>query len=284
MKKIKNISVALDFSVTARNAYRYARSLAETLNASLTIVHVKENILIVSDVVIAPFPPDDHAQLITDLKELAAEEDMVMKPLIPEQETKIRILTGDPVVVLTELSENNNTDLIVIGTTGLSDVLTRVFGSVSLKVSNQAHCPVILVPKDAKWQPIEQVLFASDYDSMTPELTRHIIDFALNIHSRIHFVNVRNYDPILEPRQKDIDWDKLFVSNDSNLSFEKHTIYGNNTVEELKKYSEDQNINLMTFASKHRNFWTGLMHKSIVGNMALATRIPIMVMHLDDEG
>jgi nucleotide-binding universal stress UspA family protein len=284
MKKIKNISVALDFSVTARNAYHYARSLAETLNASLTIVHVKENVLIVSDVVIAPFPPDDHAQLITDIKELAAEENMLMKPLITEQETEIRILTGDPVVVLTELSENNNTDLIVIGTTGLSDVLTRIFGSVSIKVSNQAHCPVILVPKEAKWQPIEQVLFASDYDSMTPELTRHIIDFALNIHSRIHFVNVRNYDPILEPRQKDIDWNKLFVSNDSNLSFEKHTIYGNNTVEELKKYSGDKNINLMTFASKHRNFWTDLMHKSITGNMVLATRIPIMVMHLDDEG
>jgi nucleotide-binding universal stress UspA family protein len=283
MKKIRNITVAIDFSVTARNAYRYARALAETLNASLTIVHVKDNVLIVSDVMITPLPSEDHAQLITDLKELVAEENMATRSLMAEQEPKIRILDGDPVGVLTGLSENNDTDLIVIGTTGLSDVLTRIFGSTSLKVSNKAHCPVILVPIDARWQHVEQILFASDYDSMTPELTRHIIDFSLNIHARIHFVNVRNYDPILEPKQKDIDWDKLFVSNDINLSFEKHTIYGNNTVDELRKYSEAHNINLMAFASKHRNFWTRLAHKSITENMTLSSDTPILVMHLDDE-
>jgi hypothetical protein len=52
MKKINNITVAVDFSVTARNAYRYANLLAQTLNADLTIVHAKENPMIVSDVLI----------------------------------------------------------------------------------------------------------------------------------------------------------------------------------------------------------------------------------------
>jgi nucleotide-binding universal stress UspA family protein len=285
MKKIKNITVAVDFSITARNAYRYARALAEALNASLTIVHIKENVLIVSDVMISPLPSEEHRMhLITDIKELVAEENMAAGSLIAEQEAEIRILTGDPVAVLTELSENKDADLIVIGTTGLSDVLTTIFGSTSLKVSNKAKCPVILVPVNAHWQPVEQILFASDYDSMTSELTRHIIDFALNIHAGIHFVNVRNYDPILEPRQKDIDWDKLFVAHDTDLSFEKHTIYGNDTVAELRKYSAEKNINLVAFVSKHRNFWQNLSHKSITENMTLSAATPIMVMHLDDEG
>ena len=282
MKKIKNIIVAIDFSVTARNAYRYAKGLAVTLNTELTLVHVKESLMIVSDVMITPFPPD-YAQLIKDMEKLVAEENKETAHLILKQEVKIKVLTGDPVFVLTELSENEEVDLIVIGTTGLSDVLTKIFGSISLKVSNKTRCPVILVPRDAKWQSIEQILFASDYDSMTMELTRHIIDFAMNIHAHIHFVNVRNYDPILETKQKDIIWDNLFVTNDSNLTFEKHTIYGNDTVRELVRYSETKNINLIAFASKHRNFWTNLAHKSVTENMALSSNIPLLVMHLDDE-
>lgn len=282
MKKIKNIIVAIDFSVTARNAYRYAKGLAVTLNAELTLIHVKENIMIVSDVMITPFPPN-YEQLIKDMEELVAEENKETTQFKLNQEVKLKVLTGDPVFVLTELSENEEVDLIVIGTTGLSDVLTKIFGSISLKVSNKAQCPVILVPREAKWQSIERILFASDFDSMTLELTRHIIDFAISIHASIHFVNVRNYDPILEPKQKDIKWDGLFVPTDASVSFEKHTIYGNNTVEELKKYSESKNINLMAFASKHRNFWTNLAHKSITENMALSSNIPVMVMHLDDE-
>ncbi len=104
----------------------------------------------------------------------------------------------------------------------------------------------------------------------------------MNLNSVVHFVNVRNYDPIFEAKQKDIDWDELFVSTDSKLTFEKHTIYGNDTVVELNKYCNAKNINLITFASKHRNFWENLMHKSITENVALSNILPIMVIHSDD--
>jgi len=283
MKKIKNIVVATDFSVTARNAYRYANELANALNATLTIVHVKESIVMHSDVVIAPSSSEDNMELIKDLKELIAEEDFVIGKSATKQEVKIKVLNGHPVDVLIEMSKTSNTDLIVIGATGLADVLTKIFGSISIKISNQAYCPVILVPREAKWQGIRQILFASDYDSMTTELSHNIIDFAVNMHAAIHFVNVRNYDPPFEAKQKDIDWDKLFVVSDSDLSVEKHTIYGNNAVEELKKYSEEKHIDMIAFASKHRSFWENLMHKSITENMALSAIVPIMVMHLDDK-
>jgi nucleotide-binding universal stress UspA family protein len=279
MEKIKNIVVATDFSATARDAYSYSKELSNTLGASLTIVHVKENLIMGSDVMIAT---KDDTQLIKNIEDLVAEENTSLGSTV-KQDVKIKVLAGDPVDVLVEISKSGDADLLVIGTTGLADVLTKLFGSVSIKVSNKAHCPVILVPRDAKWQPIKQILFASNSDSMTKELSHDIIDFALNIHAGVHFVNVRNYDPPFEAKQKDIDWNELFVATDPNLSFEKHTIYGNDTIAELKKYSEEKNINLIAFASKHRNFWENLMHRSITENAALSTVLPIMVMHLDDK-
>ena len=162
MKKIKNIVVSIDFSATSRTAYRYAAALANTLKASLTIVHAKENPIMVSDVMIIPSSIEDDQALTKDIESLMAEEEIAIHNTTVKQKVSIKIFSGDAVTVLTQLSENDETDLIVMGTTGLSDILTKIFGSTSVRVSNKAHCPVILVPRDATWQPIKHILFASN--------------------------------------------------------------------------------------------------------------------------
>ncbi|PBQ33867.1 hypothetical protein CNR22_19455 [Sphingobacteriaceae bacterium] len=280
MKKINNITVGIDFSENSVNAFHYARSFARSINASLTLVHVKESPVIVSDVMIPSFPPEDNESLVKELEKIIAQENSATEKV---KEIKIKILTGNAVSTLSELPENTGTDILILGTTGLSKVMTTLLGSTSLKISNQAHCPVILVPSDAKWQAISQVMFASDYDSLTSVFVNKITEFAQALHTNVHFVNVRNYDPILEPKQKDIDWSGLLQSYPANLAYKKSTVYGNDTVAELQNYCASNTIQLMAFASKHRNFWANLTHKSITAKMALSTQLPMMVMHLDDE-
>ena len=282
MKKIKNIIVTTDFSVTSRKAYNYAKALARTLNASLTIIHIKENLVMVSDVMIMPFSIEDNEALTKDIETLMAEEDIATHDVTIKQHVGIKIFGGDAATVLTQLSENDETDLIVMGTTGLSDMLTKIFGSTSINVSNKAHCPVILVPRDARWHPIKHIMFASNFDSVTTNFINEIADFALTFGADIDFLNVKSFDPQFEIKQKEIDWDKLIVNN-KNLIFQKNTIYGNDTIEELNKYCENNEVNLMAFASKHRNFWQKIMHKSITEESALSSSIPIMIMHLDDS-
>lgn len=277
MKNIQNILVPIDFSITSRDTYRYAVKLAESLNAKLTVTHVIQNLVMVSDVMIAPFPLVDCIQIMRDIEQFISEEGST------KSKVDIEILEGDVVDTLTELSKDKKTDLIVIGTTGLSDVLTKLFGSISTKLSNKAHCPVILVPRGAKWRPLEQIMYASNYDSITPNSIKEITDFATNIEADIHFVNVKSYDPVFEIKDKDLDWKKLFTNIDSDIYFETHTIYGNNTAEELKKYGETNGINIMAFVSEHRNFWESLVHKSITENSAISTTIPMLVIHLDDQ-
>lgn len=282
MKKIKNIIVAIDFSVTSRNVYCYAKALAKKLNASLTLVHVKEDLMVVSDVMILPNPSENNTQILNDLKEIISEEEgFVFNKLARKQEIKVKLLRGNPESVLIELSKSEEADLIVMGATGSSDMLTKIFGSTSHAVSNQSHCPVILVPRTVKWVPIEQMVFASNFDSLTPESVNHITDFALSVSTNIHFVNVKSFDPVFEIKQKEVDWN-ILMTNHSDLYFEKHTIYGNDIVEQLKLYSEEKNIDMICVVSKHRNFWQNLVHKSITESIALSITIPIMVMHLDD--
>lgn len=283
MKNIKNITVATDFSVTSRNAYRYAKLLAKSMNATLTVVHVRESIMMLSDVTMAPFPIINDTDFISQIEEFVIEENKLLNISTTLSEIKAKILRGNVLDVLVSLSKEDTTDLIIIGTTGLSDVFTKLFGSTSVSLSNLAHCPVLLIPRGAKYTSIEQIMYASNYDSLSPAMIQEISEFAISTKADLHFVNVRNFDPMLEDKQKEFSWDELFVSKNSNFYYERQTVYGNDTVKELIKYSTDKAIDMMCFVSNHRGFWQNLMHKSVTENMAISSLIPMMVIHIDDN-
>jgi nucleotide-binding universal stress UspA family protein len=231
----------------------------------------------------APMPFITDSERIIQIQEFVTEENKKMNIQTNLNDVKIQILRGNINDVLVEISEKDTTDLMIIGTTGLSDVLTKIFGSTSVSLSNLAHCPVLLIPRDAKWKSIEKIMYASNYDSLSPTMVQEISEFAISNHADLHFVNVRNFDPMLENKQKEFNWDELWISKNPNFYFEKQTIYGNDTVKELIKYSTNKEIDMMCFVSNHRNFWQNLVHSSITENMAISSTIPLMVLHIDDK-
>lgn len=282
MKSIKNILVPTDFSVTARNAYAYAKLLAQSLDAHVTVVHINEYFIPVSEIAVAPLSEHEEDRL-TEAMETFISDDIRGESgdtsILVKNNVKSKILRGDPVSRLEELSKN--VDLIVMGTTGLQDFMSKIIGSTSIEVANKAHCPVILVPRDARWKPIDKIMYASNYDSTTPKMVREITDFGVMINAAVHFVHI---DEFTENDEKvtNIIWDELFSTSDPSLAFEIHTIYGEDRIKELNEYSEKNKINLMAFVSKHRNFWQNLMHNSVTQNIAISTTTPMLVMHFDD--
>ena len=282
MKSIKNILVPTDFSVTARNAYAYAKLLAQSLDAHITVVHINEYFIPVSEIAVAPLSEHEDDRLAEAMETFISDDirgESGDTSILVKNNVKSKILRGDPVSRLEELSKT--ADLIVMGTTGLQDFMSKIIGSTSLEVANKAHCPVILVPRDARWKPIDKIMYASNYDSTTPKMVREITDFAVMINAAIHFVHIEEFTDNDE-KVTNIIWDELFSTSDPSLAFEIHTIYGEDRIKELKEYSEKNKINLMAFVSKHRNFWQNLMHNSVTQDIAISTTTPMLIMHLDD--
>ncbi|MEX2416751.1 MAG: universal stress protein [Paenibacillaceae bacterium] len=56
-----------------------------------------------------------------------------------------KILHGEPGPVIVKYANENNVDLIVLGSRGLNALQEFVLGSVSHKVAKRAHCPVMIV-------------------------------------------------------------------------------------------------------------------------------------------
>ena len=285
MKNIKNIVVPTDFSVTSRNAFGYSKGLATELDASITVVHVKEYFM----------PSYDLASVnVTQITELEANQSLqnfiddeaadkeMLNNNFPSRKLQIKtqILDGSADTSLIELSDDSDTDLIVIGETGLRDFITRMTGSTSLNVAKGAHCPVLLIPENTHWHPIKRIMYACNYFSLSPTMVKEINDFAITLKATIHFVHVADVDTEVHKEDENLNWNELFFMTDPKLRFETHSIYGDNKVTELKKYALRNQIDLMAFVSRKRGFWENLFTKSVIQEMAFADILkPMLVLH-----
>ncbi|MCR6546006.1 universal stress protein [Dehalobacterium formicoaceticum] len=147
---LKKILLAVDGSDQGMKAADYAVRLAHTQEGLVEIIYVINNTQnILSDV---PFM--DPAMSVRLKEEMANNLIETGKNIIAQANEKFRdtgisyttkVIEGDPAEEILREAENQNVDVIVIGSRGLSGVTRFFLGSVSNKVVNHAHCSVFIV-------------------------------------------------------------------------------------------------------------------------------------------
>lgn len=273
---MKKILIPTDFSDASRNALRYALRLMEKLPIeSIVLAHV--------------FLPDTRgeADFIPPIGEVMKSREAMLEHFleeIGEEEgpfpTKItpKLLVGFPADELVKASEDY--DIVVMGATGAGGVLERIFGSVSSSVAQRAHCPVLVVPEGLAYQPLKHIVYASHYDSSSPEVVEKLINFNRNFNAHLHFVQVREAKDLpFEASYRQI-FEELFDSGEPPFSFDMAEVSSSSVAEGLNDYAEQQGAQMIVMATKHRGFWGQILHRSQTKRMALTTELPLMVLHI----
>jgi len=137
--KLERILLATDFSPPARAAEDYAMSLASDWSARLTVMTVLE------------FPPgmDPEYPLnqhyLTQRMSEATDElaELKQRSLRRRIQVGTRIATGIPSLEINQAAEEEDSDLIVVGTRGKSGLAHVLLGSTAERVIRTARCPVL---------------------------------------------------------------------------------------------------------------------------------------------
>ena len=137
--------VAVDFSDPTEQILKVATRLAQSLDASVWLVHVAE-----------PDPDfvgyDAGPDVVRDqVARKFREEHRVLQRLAAAMrddniEAKAILAQGATVQTLLELAERQESDLIVVGSHGRGMVAEMLMGSVSTGLIRRASCPVTVVP------------------------------------------------------------------------------------------------------------------------------------------
>jgi len=273
---MKNILVPVDFSDTSKNAFQYALAYAEKTGASIKLLNVYNSPLDAANPAILLSLGEQEERI----KEALAKMILEQKPSTSNVPVSFEAKLGFAVDEILKLSESKDVDLIIMGTMGEHIALEKVFGTVSSDVSQNAACPVMLIPPDIKFKEIKDILFASDYTATEGQVLDNILKFAKTFDSALHFVHVNDRNDDLEIGPEELIFEKVFESKDPETPMYFAEVKDFDVIDGLNKYIKNHEIDLLTVVTQKRTFWERLFHKSTTKRMVLNTEIPLLVLHV----
>ena len=272
---LKRILVPTDFSETARGAFRYAQELGAQFDSVVKVVHVYH-------------PEFDAANPF--LSEPLVSFDEVKRNLLQQFVEDNRIESGSPLQIewevvigfaaeeIAKLTRSGEYDAVVMGTTGESGFLEKIFGSVSTYVAQHAFCPAFFVPRKAKFRQIRQILYASKYQPGDEQVIQQVVEFARATSADVHFVHVQDGEGYKVSKTV---FEQIFRDRLPDSTFNLVQVESSSIEEGLSKYAADHAIDLVVLGTVHRNLFERLTHRSVTKRMLINAKMPLMVAHFD---
>jgi nucleotide-binding universal stress UspA family protein len=144
MIALKKILFPTDFSDNSKTAQDYAAAFADQFQAELHVMHVLSDVTMIAEPGSALALPQNY---LLDMKQ---EAEGALDRMFPDAAQKGRKIvrafrTGSPYVEIVTYANENNIELIVLGTHGRSAIAHMLLGSIAEKVVRKAPCPVLTV-------------------------------------------------------------------------------------------------------------------------------------------
>lgn len=140
-KSFKKILVPVDFSPPSELALRYACELARPFSSEITLMHVIDSLT---------YSVTDTLNIVEHRRALETLATTLLANLRAELEeegfaVKTHLTAGTPYTEILDRAEQNDMDLIVMGTHGRTGVEHLLIGSVAERVVRLAPCAVLTV-------------------------------------------------------------------------------------------------------------------------------------------
>lgn len=260
---MNTVIVPVDFSDTSLNAARYAiRLLTGHYGVNMILHHVYDK-------------PSQSGEAMNRLEALKTE-------LLQSGIVKINILAeegSDFITELEKLARHQQADLIIMGITGRSAIGQTFIGSNTLKMVERKVCPILIIPPDATFKEVKNVLLTSDFrnvNSSTPSVP--IKKVLKTFHPNLHVLNVdsEHYVALTEEYQQEKARMKEMFT-ELNPEFYFLGLY--DVDEAINQFANDKNVDMIIVIHKQHSLLSRMFVKSHTKKLAYHSSVPVLALH-----
>lgn len=274
---MKKLLVPTDFSDTSKNAALFAVQMAADIqNAKIILIHVSDKITGGSDG--SPLTEDDDDRRIILTHALSQLKD----ELLAVAQAPIEFVTekGSSLVdVLSRYVRHQAIDMVIMGITGATRLEQIFMGSNTLEMAKESVCPVLIVPPDAKYRKIKNVVLASDFKEVDTTIPVAPLKATLDLFKpALHVVNVDSEHYVELTDEYKAERAKM-ESMLKNYSPEFYFIRQYDFFDAISQFVDDKNIDMIVIVPKDRSFVSGLFKTSHTKKLAYHSHIPIVAIH-----
>ncbi|MBE0661651.1 MAG: universal stress protein [Bacteroidales bacterium] len=276
MHSVRRILLPVDFSDYSLNACQYAIGLAAKFKAEVKLFHAY-----FKPVMEMPAYEGAHmyqANFDKYFEEIEIKAKKQLHELVHELNQyivrkklgKIRIsaslANGFAEEAIVEIIEKYNPGIVIMGTHGIGEQTAGIFGSVTLRLIDRLHVPLLTIPASATFKGIEKtknILYATDFDDTDYAALNKLLNLIRLFDMKLHCVHVSI------GRKK--AWDSVKMDEMHNYIKEEYPsqrlkcsiMVSDNILNGLETYMRNNNIGLVSFNTHKRNMFTKLFTPSI---------------------
>ncbi|NRB46408.1 MAG: universal stress protein [Saprospiraceae bacterium] len=279
---MKKILFPTDLSDAANHAFIYALQLADKWNASITTIHVYQEMQI-GDIHLPGslynfyqsmdlYSFENYRDSIPVLVELARAKGL------EHVEVRHMLEQGEVVESILEAAQKEGTDLIVMGTTGARGLKEIFLGSVAGEVLENASCPVLAVPAKTEFDgKIDNIAYATSYKDEDVEAIKRLAGLLGSFHPQLHCVNVDLAHTEEITQQMDQFQDKVGATE---VPISYKVLEGTDMKKALTDFLEAEKVDIIAMLTRKRSFVQELFNYSKTKMMAYHANTPVLALHI----
>lgn len=263
---MKKILVPTDFSNQANFALDFAYQIAKKSEAEIILVNVVDYPGLSTvwgggmNVIGGAEPPLDNLDesFINNLLDRSKDEMKSMIKRINKDDVVIHqnVEVGNPYFVITEKIEQENINLVIMGSRGTSGLEEVLIGSNTEKVVRHSKCPVITIKKKRDFTEIKNIAFASNFKGDQSHVIEELFKLQEIFQAKLNLVKI-NTPNNFESNRSILKSLEEFVEKYKVKNYSLN-IYNDFTEEDgITFFAEDINADMIALATHGRS---GLMH------------------------
>ncbi|MEA3443756.1 MAG: universal stress protein [Bacteroidota bacterium] len=287
------IIVPVDFSDCSENNCKFSLELATRLGAEIVLLHCfNENsnfpVLAYMDnasvayQINSPLQTADEEEtknaldsFLANLKKM--QDKLGFHDVVVRQE----IVYGTPAEEIICFCNDENPDLLLLSTQSTGDKVKKILGSLSYHLLTSVNVPVLVIPRDVEltFSKSIKIAFVSRFEENELKSLNRLIRLVSVFNASLTILHVGS----LHDEEKYIAQLSLIQKQLSSF-YKKHNVNFeliNNVdwIEGIKNYSTQNNIDIISFTSKRRSFFSQFFNPGITKNLLFEYDKPLLVFH-----
>ena len=282
---MKKILVPYDFSKVSEHALDLACQIADKAESEIMLLNVIEHPTPDSYNKLMGIEFDDPMEQLYVKKMYEAVrsklDEVIASAKYADEKISSKIQLGNPFNNIIDQIVEEQVDLLVVGTEGAEGLNEFLVGSNAEKIVRRSSCPVITVQDKCDLEPIEKIVFASDFANTNDHFVNQVLDLQKTFEAQLNIVKINTPASFTSTRH-DTKQMEEFVSK---YGIENYTIeiYNYKNEEDgIVLYAEDANADMIALGTHQRKGVGHFLAGSIAEDVVNHAKIPVWTAHLND--
>jgi nucleotide-binding universal stress UspA family protein len=245
------ILIPIDFSETAKRAIKHGVAIAKLFDSEIILLHVQKKTDLVE--VVFPAMKIEGSLMIQDFLETKIEK--IAEKIRKENNLTVvsKVVLGNIVSEISEMADETEVGLIIMGTHGSDSTGDFLLGSNSYRVLNNSRIPVMTVRHEISDLKYKNILLPIDSSDHSRQKVNSAIKIAEKLGARLHILGLLGeYEDNYEYKLKVILPQIEKLASKEHVLCTTHIDRDSNLVDKTLEYADKVNADLIVIMSDQR--------------------------------